>query len=765
MSSMLRRQSREIRSQNFEEIIEDLPEDLSLANDAFGNDSISCLLIPADQLAQQMTLLDCDAFKSIQKHELKDGAWLKDEKETLAPHIVLLRKRFNKVSFWVIQELLNADGQKNRFEKLEHFVKLAKKLHQYNNIHGLLAVVSGLQSAPVYRLQKTWALLKDKYSEQLDRLEEFLSVDENYKNIREHLETTKTPCIPYIGLYLTDFMHLSEKRKRTTDREKVDSEIEALYDKLAKFQTSSYAFGVDGYVRRYVQNLGDACGEDASSIARIAREQYARSLFIEPKGEADEDEAPQWDEYVQDTPTPYIQRFQNLIRNGGSLPFRGRAPKNGHRRVRSMGATFNTVQIVKDESLLNDEDNDDGVDAYVKSTSPHVDGEDVADNHVHPSQNSSPQRKWYHLRVRSTNNPPLSKLTFDKGKQNHRYSTSDFSSMRVKEEFGDNAINHNDDRKGTLPILNRSGSLSNLGALGVGDFMSTHDDIGINFSKDDLGRPPKLKSAVFSESFPPSPKKLSISSSRKNSSTKLEVPMVTVESLASTPRASMQHSHTDDNNESMLQTNSPRNSLVEKDMFSDFHVGHFEHKEAYVAADEYSPDEDGDVMNASFEYLERQAELEHCKRNIMVDVSDDPFGDVFRSQPSSIHLIETSSSSSSITLSTMRLEHQRGTTNSHTSTEDQWISRKDSKGVDIMNAVVDPDFHDESDDDDDDDDYDDDGSNEDDKKDSNDNVDSEDENSTKRAMVASTSKTGAKSFIKAEQGSSGRSKAQQRKRK
>ncbi|KAM4020259.1 ras-specific guanine nucleotide-releasing factor RalGPS1 isoform 6-T8 [Anomaloglossus baeobatrachus] len=254
------------------------------ANKSYDAVVFDVLKVTPEEFASQITLMDAPVFKAILPEELASCGWNKKEKHSLAPNVVAFTRRFNQVSFWVVREILTTQTLKIRAEILSHFIKLAKKLLDLNNLHSLMSVVSALQSAPIFRLTKTWALLNRKDKATFDKLDYLLTKEDNYKRTREYIRSLKmVPSIPYLGIYLLDIIYVDsaypasgsimENEQRSNQMNNIlriiaDLQVSCNYDHLATLpHVQKYLKSV-----RYIEELQKFVEDD----------NFKLSLRIEP---------------------------------------------------------------------------------------------------------------------------------------------------------------------------------------------------------------------------------------------------------------------------------------------------------------------------------------------------------------------------------------------------------------------------------------------------------------------------------------------------
>ncbi|XP_074187144.1 ras-specific guanine nucleotide-releasing factor RalGPS1 isoform X3 [Rhinolophus sinicus] len=212
------------------------------------------LKVTPEEFASQITLMDIPVFKAIQPEELASCGWSKKEKHSLAPNVVAFTRRFNQ------------------------------KLLELNNLHSLMSVVSALQSAPIFRLTKTWALLNRKDKTTFEKLDYLMSKEDNYKRTRDYIRSLKmVPSIPYLGIYLLDLIYIDsaypasgsimENEQRSNQMNNIlriiaDLQVSCSYDHLTTLpHVQKYLKSV-----RYIEELQKFVEDD----------NYKLSLRIEP---------------------------------------------------------------------------------------------------------------------------------------------------------------------------------------------------------------------------------------------------------------------------------------------------------------------------------------------------------------------------------------------------------------------------------------------------------------------------------------------------
>lgn len=267
--------------------------------------SLPVLGFSAEQLAAQITLADAEVFQRIHADELSSISWNTRDKHVRSPNVVAFTRRFNQVSFWAVKEVLNVSNLKQRSEVLAHMIRVARKLQDLCNLHAQFAILCALQSSPVFRLEKTWSLLPRNVQLKYERQRELFQTENNWANLREFLATTPLPCIPYLGLYLTDLVYIDVVHPKSggMDSNKRIEQINEVVSTITRFQQSDYSHispraSISSHLssRRYIDELQKFADDD----------NYQLSLKLEPltTSSPDASTGPPSDENVKHILTP-----------------------------------------------------------------------------------------------------------------------------------------------------------------------------------------------------------------------------------------------------------------------------------------------------------------------------------------------------------------------------------------------------------------------------------------------------------------------------
>jgi len=259
--------------------------------------------------AEQLTRIDMELFKKVITHQCLGGVWSRREKRRAeeAPTVLATVSQFNAVSLRVISTIL-LHTSSHRSSLLSIWIDIAQELRVLKNFSSLKAIISGLQSNPVYRLSKMWSGLPREKVELFEELARIFSEDNNQSIQRELLMREGTArfadtvgqndkqlqkviqkqmnnsgtisygTIPYLGTFLTDLTMIDTAIPDTVSEglinfDKRRKEFEVLAQiKLLQGAANAYTITEDSVFERWFDSV----------LTLDDREAYQLSCQIEP---------------------------------------------------------------------------------------------------------------------------------------------------------------------------------------------------------------------------------------------------------------------------------------------------------------------------------------------------------------------------------------------------------------------------------------------------------------------------------------------------
>jgi hypothetical protein len=242
------------------------------------NPSKLLVVFTEEDIAKQMTLIDFKVYSKIRATELLDQAWSKAKYKYRARNIAKLISRSNDVTLWVCSLIVWPKTLKERIRHLTKIVEIGVGLHRLNNFNSLVSLMSALGNSAVHRLKHTFAGLSEEATRQLNELREVTKVDGNRKNYRAALGLVTGPCIPFIGVTLTDITFMDDANSSFNGDLVNVNKFERLYDMLSgllSFQSNSYSdLEPNEQLQNFLHELPHSNEEDLFKL----------SLLREPRG-------------------------------------------------------------------------------------------------------------------------------------------------------------------------------------------------------------------------------------------------------------------------------------------------------------------------------------------------------------------------------------------------------------------------------------------------------------------------------------------------
>ena len=145
----------------------------------------------------------------IERKELYKAIFLKKVKNKTCPNVMECITQFNKLTSFIIEDILSYDLPKERAKIVEAWIKVADYLKIRKDHNDCVAIYSALNNYIITGLNLTMKEIKKNKTTKnlLKEISEFCSFEGNYKNLRIDMINC-LDCnefyIPYLGILLRD---------------------------------------------------------------------------------------------------------------------------------------------------------------------------------------------------------------------------------------------------------------------------------------------------------------------------------------------------------------------------------------------------------------------------------------------------------------------------------------------------------------------------------------------------------------------------------
>jgi hypothetical protein len=197
---------------------------------------------PIENIGDQLMKISKSLINKINPREIYRAIYLKKDKEITSPNVVQCITKCNRITSFIIEDILSYDFPKDRAKVYERWVLIAEYCMSIKDYNDVMGIYSALNHYVITGLKLTLKEVKHKTNMILKKVSEFCSCIGNYRNIREDMnncEKTGEVFVPYLGMFLRDINFFEESSKYFNQNGCINFEK---IEKVAKLFEKNFTF-------------------------------------------------------------------------------------------------------------------------------------------------------------------------------------------------------------------------------------------------------------------------------------------------------------------------------------------------------------------------------------------------------------------------------------------------------------------------------------------------------------------------------------------
>ena len=168
-----------------------------------------------NEIGEKLISTSKNLINKVQRREIYKAIYLKNKKYETSPNVMENIDKFNRLTFFIIQDILSYDFAKDRAKIIEKWVKIADYCKERKDYNDCVAINSALNNYIITGLNKTMNEISKDKKELMKSISRFCRYQGNYKKLREDMDKLDYNdfYIPYLGMLLKDLAFFEENSK------------------------------------------------------------------------------------------------------------------------------------------------------------------------------------------------------------------------------------------------------------------------------------------------------------------------------------------------------------------------------------------------------------------------------------------------------------------------------------------------------------------------------------------------------------------------